>query len=184
MTEFDDCSFKEYLSFEEEKRETYKMFGLKAKPNGYGLTTALDWEWGRVKDVQVLINKSSLNYSEMIEILTLASKKTHDEILSERWDRVFKLYNFVVKEIEHINELEKQLAYDPEPDEVSAGIDAFNEMGYFVTLNRLAGGDPLKYKAILEIGYADIFATLKLNNIDMQFQRNLMRQRERKYNHA
>jgi len=169
-------AFEGFLQLPEEERDTYKTFGLLAGPESYGITDALEWNWGDVKEIQDLINKESISFDDMIEACCKASKKTREQILKEKWYQVFKFYNFVLKEIEHINELEKQLSYEPDAKEINAGIENFAQFGWFTTLYRLSEGDPLRYKRILKMSYADIFATLKLQLVDMQFQKNLIRQ--------
>lgn len=176
MTDLYAYSFDQFLSLSEDDRNTYKTFGLLAGAESYGTPEALEWNWGDVKEIQDLINKESISFDDMIEAVCKASKKDREQILKEKWYWVFKFYNFVVKEIEHINELEKQLAYEPDAKEVNSGIDNFRQFGWFVTLYRLAEGNPLRYKPILRQSYADIFATLKLQLVDMQFQKNLIKQ--------
>ena len=177
MTELNDYTFDEFLHLNVEEREQYKQYGIYSKANGFGLPEVLEWEWGKVQQIRDLINQERLSYIEMIEILCIAYDKAKEEILLKKWHEVFKMYNFVSEEISRVNEFEKELNYEPEASEINAGIDEFRQFGWFTTLYRLSGGDPLKYEAIGKMSYSDIFATLKLQRVDNEFNRRLMRQK-------
>ena len=136
----------------------------------------LEWEWSIIKQLQDLLNKPYLTYDDMKEIICLASGDQQVKINSRLWYDVFAFYNFVVEGIKRINEIEKQLSYEPDSKEVGAGIEEYNQYSWFVTLYRLANGDPLKYDAIGKQQYAIIFSTLKLRKTDMEFEKRRMLQ--------
>ena len=48
----------------------------------------------------------------------------------------------------------------------------FNQFGYFVTIDRLAGGDALKHEAIGQLPYSQVFAELKLRLVESIFMKN------------
>ena len=48
----------------------------------------------------------------------------------------------------------------------------YNEFGVYATIDRLAGGDPLKYDEIGKTEFSVIFAKLRLNQVDVQFAKN------------
>jgi hypothetical protein len=177
MEELNAYSFKEFIELNEEERELYKSFGLKTKPDNWGKVDILEWGWALIKNLQDLLNKPYLTYNDMSEIISLASGISYEEIYKLKWFDVFKFYNFVTKGIEQINEIEKQINYEPTNEEISAGIEEYNQFGWFVTLNRLAGGDILKHEDIGNQKYCDVFAVLKLQKIDAQFNKNLMKKR-------
>ena len=176
MIEFEDYTFQELLN--SPLLDEYKAFGLKSKgrDNGWCKSSALEWPWGDVKQIQDIINQPSLSYDDMIEIICIASRKTREQIMTETWHLVFKFYNFVVEQIEFINEREKQLQYDPDVKEVNAGIEEFAQFGWMGTLYRLAAGDPLKYDPICQLPYHDIFITLLIQKQDIEFQKKLISQ--------
>ena len=176
MTELNLYNMAEFLSLSDEEREEYKTFGLRLKANPQGCPAdIIEWPWAVIKQIQDIINQPMLHYEDMIEILVLATGLTKDKILGWKWTNSFPLYNFTVEGIKQINELEEQLSYEPSGKEMGAGIDEYNSFGWFVTLNRLAGGDPLKYDAVGKLPYHVIFATLKLNKVDNEFQKRMMK---------
>ena len=176
MNELNLYNMAEFLSLPDEERDNYKDFGLRLRANPQGLPPdIIEWPWATIKQIQDIINQPMLHYDDMVEILVIATGESRDKILLWKWTNSFPLYNFTVNGIKHINELEEQLAYEPSGKELSAGIDEYNAFGWFVTLNRLAGGDPLKYDAVGKLPYHVIFATLKLNKVDNEFQKRMMR---------
>ena len=176
MSELNLYNMAEFLSLPDEERDNYKDFGLRLRANPQGLPPdIIEWPWATIKQIQDIINQPMLHYEDMVEILVIATGESRDKILLWKWTNSFPLYNFTVNGIKQINELEEQLAYEPSGKELSAGIDEYNAFGWFVTLNRLAGGDPLKYDAVGKLPYHVIFATLKLNKVDNEFQKRMMR---------
>lgn len=176
MNELNLYNMAEFLSLPDEERDNYKDFGLRLRANPQGLPPdIIEWPWATIKQIQDIINQPMLHYEDMVEILVIATGESRDKILLWKWTNSFPLYNFTVNGIKQINELEEQLAYEPSGKELSAGIDEYNAFGWFVTLNRLAGGDPLRYDAVGKLPYHVIFATLKLNKVDNEFQKRMMR---------
>ena len=174
MTELNKYTLKEFIELEEEEKALYKAFGLRLTGNSCCRPSdILEWPWGEIKQIQDIINQDSLKYDDMIEILCIASQNDRDKILGLSWVKCFELYNFITSGIKRINELEQQLRYEPSARESSAGIDQYNDFGWFCTLDRLAGGDLLKYDDIGKMPFHLVFAKLKLNNLDAEFNRRI-----------
>lgn len=176
MNKLNLYTVEQFLNLSDEERELYKTFGLRLRPNPQGCPSdIIEWQWGVIKQIQDIINQPLLHYEDMVEIIIIATGETKDKILQWKWTNCFSLYNFTVTGIRRINTLEEQLSYEPTAKESASGIDDYNAFGWFVTLNRLSGGDPLKYDAIGKLPYHVIFATLKLNKLDGEFQKRMMR---------
>lgn len=174
MEELNKYTFDEFCSLEDkEEQGLYKSFGLSIHPRDWDKGDILEWEWAKVKNLQDLVNKEALTYSDMTEVIVLASDLPVKSICMMAWTEVFAFYNFVVQSIRRVNELEKQLIYEPSPREINAGIERYNDFGWFTTLDRLAGGDILKYDAVGKQKYCDVFAKLKLNKLDREFNEKL-----------
>jgi hypothetical protein len=174
LDELNKYTFKQFLNLEGEEKALYKAFGLRLRPDPCCRPSdILDWQWGEIKQIQDIINKDLLHYTDMTEILCLASQSPEEKVMEIVWYKLFALYNFVVEGLKQINELEKQLSYEPTGKELGAGIEQYNDFGWFVTMDRLAGGDPLKYDEIGKLSYGVIFAKLKLNALDSDFNKRI-----------
>lgn len=66
----------------------------------------------------------------------------------------------------------EQLNKPPTSDQISAGINMFNEFGVVNTIDALAGGDVLKYDAVLKKDYNTIFLKLKKSKVQQIFEEN------------
>ena len=176
MDSLNKYSFDEFMCLPQEEKELYKAFGLKVRPDDWGKGDILEWEWAVIKQLQDILNQPSLSYNDMTEVILIASGLPVKEICVKPWYEVFRLYNFIITGVKQINEIEKQLEYEPDAREVNAGIEEYNQYSWFVTLDRLAGGDMLKYDAIGKLKYCDVFAKLKLNKTDAQYSKRLMKQ--------
>jgi len=176
ITELNKYTFAEFIALPADERDLYKAFGLRLKGQNPTDKPMLEWEWAKVKQIQDIVNQPSLSYDDLAEIITIATGKTRDDVMLMSWTDLFPIYNFIAAEIKAINEKEQALAYEPDAREMNAGVDQYHQFGWFATLNRLAGGDPLKYDAIGQQPYSVIFSTLLLQKTDREFEKALIRQ--------
>ena len=176
ITELNKYTFAEFIALPADERDLYKAFGLRLKGQNPTDKPMLEWEWAKVKQIQDIVNQPSLSYDDLAEIITIATGKTREDVMLMSWTDLFPIYNFITKEIQFINEKEQALAYEPDAREMSAGVEQYSQFGWFATLNRLAGGDPLKYDAIGQQPYSVIFSTLLLQKTDREFEKALIRQ--------
>ncbi len=171
MEEFKKITFAEFLLLKTEEFKEYERIGLLLNPDSWGVSDVMNWPYVTVKDVQSMLQQD-LNYEQVIVIITELTGLNKDKILSKSWIAIFKFIKFVVKAIKKIDELEKNLAYEPDANEERAGIEMFNQFGYFVTIDRLAGGDILKHDEVGQKPFSHVFAKLKLNQADNTFMKN------------
>lgn len=150
-----DEQFREYLSL-----------GLVMKPKDNGLPKLTEWEWGKIKEIQLIISSGITIYA-IAAIIEIATGEKN--IMTRKWTDVFPFFNYIRKGLDEIAVMEDHLAYEPTIYEMSAGIEEFNKFGYFVTVDRLAGGDPLKYDEIVKQPYQVIYSKLLLNKTDAEF---------------
>ena len=169
--EYNKYTFWEFLCLEAEEMDEYKSVGMLLKPDSWGVSDFMNWPYVMVKDIQTRLSEDT-SYEQIISIITQLTGMRVDKILDKPWNDVFKFIKFVFKSINQVNEVEKKLIYKPEPDEEQAGIEMYNQFGYFATIDRLAGGDPLKYDEVGQTEFSVIFAKLMLNSVDAQFAKN------------
>jgi len=169
--EYNKYTFREFLCLDPEEMQEYETMGMLLKPDSWGVNDYMKWPYITVKDIQTTLCED-INYEHIIDIIKELTGMKMDRILNKYWNDVFKFIKFVFKSIEQVNEVEKKLIYKPDNDEELAGIDMYNQFGYFATIDRLAGGDPLKYDEIGNTEFSVIFAKLMLNNVDTQFSKN------------
>ena len=67
----------------------------------------------------------------------------------------------------------KMLKAEHTAEQKQAGINEFDKLGIFNTIDMLAQGDPLKYDDVLKIDYGTIFNKLLLLNISVKFDKRL-----------
>jgi len=169
--EYNRYTFREFLNLEAEEMDEYRSIGMLMKPDSWGVSDFMDWPYITVKDIQATLS-GDVNYEQIISIIIELTGMRVDKILDKTWNDVFKFVKFVFRSIERVNEVEKKLIYKPEPDEEQAGIEMYSQFGYFATIDRLAGGDLLKYDEVGQIEFSVIFAKLMLSSVDAQFSKN------------
>ena len=170
--ELDDVSFYKFLQFDEEKFDYYNRIGMAMKPASDDLQDVMNWPYGKVKELQIMFNEEpTMGQIPQLLAFGFSTKKegkvvdrTPDEFMQEKWHKVFQYYNHLVVEMKRVLEREEILAYEPEADQVEAGIDRINSFGVMATIDTLAQGNVLLYDQIEEKPYYLIFAKLHLES--------------------
>ena len=170
MENFKKYTFAEFLNLPELERKEYERIGLLLKPDSWQVSDFMNWPYIMVKDIQQAFPRN-IDYEDVIRVINELTGQSKDKILSKIWIDIFRFIKFVSNSINQVNELEQKLVHEPDADEVKAGIEMYNEFGYFVTISRLAG-DILKQEAVGQLPYSQVFAQLRLNQIDNIFMKN------------
>lgn len=116
--------------------------------------------------LQPKIDKGPLNIERLEEI---------EKGLSElKVSEVYPLINHVAAELKRWSDIEKKvLSSKPTPEQIRAGIDMFNQLGEFNSLDMLAEGKVWRYDDVLNTEYSTIFNKLLKINLSATFERNL-----------
>ena len=168
--------FNEFKVLPVDERELYKAYGLRAGAKNLTGTDPTEWEWGRIKQIQDLVNQEYLWLDDIAEVVMVALDKKRDEVEQMKWFDIARFYTFILNAIKEINEKEQQLSYEPDAKEMSAGIENFQKFSWFATLDRLAGGDVLKYDEVGKQQWVVIFTKLLLNKTEAEYNKNLIKQ--------
>jgi len=171
IEQFRKCTFAEFLILPEYEKSEYERIGMLMKPDSWGVSDVMEWPYITVKEIQSALGQA-ITYQGIIDIITELTGQKKDKILSRVWIDVFKFIKFVNNSIERINEVEKNLAYEPDANEMKAGIEMFNQFGHMIVIDRLAGGDILKWEQVAQKPFAEVFTKLKINMVDNQFMKN------------
>lgn len=168
--------FSQLLSLELESLSYYKAVGLSLVPrNIYKANDIIDWKYGDVKEMQGYFSVA-MSLDEIPQVLSLSCSKTVSQLEKAYWINVFEYYNYIKAEVLRTVKLEEtDLSYEPEADELAAGIERYNQFGIVVSIDRIAGGDVTKWEAITEMPYRMIHTKLKLLKIDTEYQKALTR---------
>lgn len=169
-----NCTFTELFGLTVEDFSMYQTIGLSLDPDSWGVPDLLEWPYITVKQIQDKMS-DAYNYDTMMWIIKELTKLDADKIMQKKWHDVFAFFNFVIQQIKKANELEQKLIYEPDADETRAGIDQYNQFSYFATIDRLAGGDPLKYDGVGNVQFSVIYSKLLLNRVDNEFSKALIR---------
>lgn len=153
---------------DEETKGQYIALGLALNPEGGDIEDLQSIEWGKIKEIQGVIN---IDFTLDIMLHVCSTIKDIKNIEELKWTKLFPFYNFILAGLKKISKLEERLSYEPTIYELSAGIEDYNQYGIFVTIDRLAGGDPLKYEQITKLPYNIVFSKLLLNLTDSNFQK-------------
>ncbi|MFA7361919.1 MAG: hypothetical protein WC139_12880 [Candidatus Kapaibacterium sp.] len=169
MTDYSNCSFENLSLLSVEELNLYITTGLLITPNDWGVKSLDDFEYGKVMELLMMFDKD-INLEDMAKICELIYEKP---VNLKKWYYVFAFYNWILSEVKAIEDKLKTLYIAPTSEESQAGIENFQEFGAFATIDRLAGGDVLKYDAIERMPFNLIFTKMKLNKVTYEFDDNL-----------
>ena len=160
---------EQFLFLPEEKRN--KMTAI------YNLVTfdvdCKTWTFEAVKETQYQL-KRPLDYKTMIEIVGRQIDGSLFEIDAHVF---FGTFNGIAKSILEITDIENNaLGHTPTGDEIIASeeVGGFDSFGYLPELDKLAGGDILKYDAIRKQSWSDCFSKLAYESRQMRYQNKMM----------
>lgn len=172
MSDFYNVSYREFLQLEEEEYLYHKRAGLNMKGNPSGLPSVLDWGYGKVKELHIMYEEAMT--MERIPVLLAFVYDEHVEAYWQmKWYEVFKMFNHITKEMKLISEKEKVLSYEPDGDQLAAGVERLGKFGIFATVDTLADGDPTRYPEIENIPYKIIFSKLYYDREKAEYIKNL-----------
>jgi len=90
--------------------------------------------------------------------------------------------NYLITSIEQIVEVENEsLAYEPDPDEVEAGMDKFNGLGVYLQIRSLTNGDIAKFDQVRKLPYSLCFTEMYTAKQMSDYQKDLMRIKQNKH---
>jgi hypothetical protein len=186
--ELDDVSYYEFVQFEDDKLTYYKRIGMAMKPDSDGLEDIMNWPYGKVKELQMMF-QGEITMGDIPQLLAFgfstrvdgkAKDRTPEEFIKTKWHKVFQYYNHLTSELKRVIEREEILAYEPEADQVEAGIERINQFGVLATIDTLAQGNVLLYDEIEAKPYYLIFAKLHLESEKARYIEALSKIKERK----
>ena len=121
------------------------------------------WTFEAVKETQYQL-KRPLDYKAMIEIV---GRQIDGSLFDIDAHVFFGTFNGIAKSILDITEIENNaLGHTPTGDEIIASeeVGGFDSFGYLPELDKLAGGDILKYDDIRKQSWSDCFSKLAYEN--------------------
>jgi hypothetical protein len=110
----------------------------------------------------------------MIDYILLCTKRK--SLKNEPLDRVCRFSSYLVEGVKKIVENEKELlAHEPSEKELAAGMDRFNEIGIYLQIRSLTGGDITKYEEVRKLPYSlcftELFASKQLSDYQTELNK-------------
>jgi hypothetical protein len=135
-------------------------------------------EWGKLEHTKIILDKEKEELKALSGIVKIYKGF---EILDRSMPEVMGVQSEIFSQLNKFFDRFKELAeYQPEQDELQAGIDELDQFGFFNTVDRLAGGDVLKHDLILKEPALKIYNKLLKDYIDAKIQKRLHKIRSKK----
>ena len=138
----------------------------------------------RLRDVQdVKDNLAEGTFKELIRCVEIAEDLDKEEVMKMKivdfWGKVLS----VKKQIEDINHMERVSLSTDRTNfhwEAVNGGDRLAKFGIYNTLDTLADGDILKYEAVLDLPYADVFTKMYMNRVKADIEAEMAQLKTRR----
>lgn len=162
-----DYTLLEYFSMQDEEALSEIAWRLKNgkfnKVDHFNTGGYKNASMGFIKLLQLQLGNGSFSWKSFIKAIQDECKLDESLVLNETVYRCKEQIEFLVDQIETVNNLERNnLAGYQDKDSEAAGIDRFNKYGHFIQIDTLANGDVLKYKQIEKEPYMLMFNKLML----------------------
>ena len=131
-----------------------------------------DLSFGEVETIKQSINDPS----SMPEIFGYLQGMDEKEFQDIRITEFYGLLNDIIKQIENLTAMEEQELISEHSDykwEAVNGSKRLSVMGILPTVDRLAGGDILKYEQVLELPYLTVFNKLRMDRIKSDIEHDM-----------
>ena len=162
-------SLYEFLLLHEEKKEEMLLIYKHVKIE----VDCKNWLWIDVKETQHTLKKQ-ITYQIIIDIV---SKQIKSELLTIDAHVFFATFNAISKSVLEITEIENNAMWHvPTANEMIASeeVGGFEAFGYLPELDKLAGGDILKYEAIKRLSWDDCFSKLAYDARNTKYQNKII----------
>lgn len=180
MIELTSISVAQYLELEDKTEYDFAMkfaFVFKEPVDEYGIGDMMEQPFGYVKDFQYEIEQG-LSFAKLIDLVTETKKIKN--IGKEPLDKLMRFANYLITSIEQIVEVENEsLAYEPDPDEIEAGMDKFNGLGVYLQIRSLTNGDITKFDQVRKLPYSLCFTEMYTAKQMSDYQKDLMKIKQR-----
>lgn len=111
--------------------------------------------------------------ANLIEIVSKVQKCTKEEVLDIKIIKFFGLINSIREQLKVILTAEENALTPNEVNmkwELVEGSQRMSKFGIYNTLESLSGGDPLKYEAIMNMTYSEVFTILLMRKTASEIQ--------------
>lgn len=179
LLQIDDPELTEYiqdvLTYINPKREIshrYKnsYFILKTK-----YTSLFELPWGNIITIRQVLQTGNNDFNTMYQILgQVFDIASENHFLNCSIFDAFGAYKWVKEEMTKIAQWElENLQSKPTSKELLAGIERFNELGIFPSVDGIANGDITNFEAVYNVPYGRVLRKLRLNKMRDEYFKEL-----------
>lgn len=161
MIELENITVRQYFNLEDKSQYDFAMkyaFKFTDPVDEYKAGDVMELPFGFIKDLQYDIERG-MNMNDMVDhVLKLTKKKS---VSDEPLDKFVRFCSYLVEGVKNIMETEQSaLAYEALDKEQSAGIDRFKDLGIYLQIRSLTGGDVTKVEQVRALPYSLCFTEM------------------------
>ncbi|GLB53039.1 hypothetical protein NBRC110019_20790 [Neptunitalea chrysea] len=152
--------------------------GLKSNPElrrGRKKILPLQQDFWQVSYETVVLLREAVQEMQLEEVFQLVYGISEKEFLKLELFNAFACYQWITDQLVEMATIEQNcLGGEPTLDEKNAGVEELGQFGYANNLDTLAGGDILKYDAILLKPYAIVFRKLYMEKVKQDIHKKYL----------
>lgn len=159
------------------------LTSLKPKPvlHGVNLTPITEQPYKNIITVENLLKRIPERPYSKIEIAAVLFNMDTDIIDEVGIVEFYAAFNEIHRQYTSMIDRENRyLSYEPEPEEIEAGMESFQKFGRLMTVDAIAKGDLLKHEQVINLPYSRIFTKLYMERERSEFQRRYHQIKNRK----
>lgn len=165
MNNIVNYKLKDFISKTEQEITEYLNIIKYIKP----IDTKLDIFSMTLRDVQAIKDYATAGtFEDLIATVMITEELEYKDVINMKivsfWGKVLS----IKEQLETINHQESVALTSETPNFKWEAVDGSNRMskfGIYNTLDNLSGGDILKYEAILNLPYSDVFTKMYMNRV-------------------
>jgi hypothetical protein len=161
MIELLPLTVSQYFDLEDKRDYDFAMkyaFKFTEPVDEYKIGDVTELTFGFVKDFQFEIEQG-LTMEKLVDFVLQLIKQ--DSIGDEPLDKFCRFCSYLIEGIKSIIETEEiALAYEPTDQEQNAGMDRFKDLGVYLQIRSLTGGDVTKFERVRALPYSLCFTEM------------------------
>lgn len=173
MIELKSITFIQYFELEDKSEYDYAMkyaFQFNSPVDHYDIKDLTKYSFGLIKDLQYDLSHV-LTWESYFEYLRKIHLRHYEK---ETLLKLCQAKAYIITEIERINEIEKIVfSHESTPEEEEAGMELFDDLGVYLQIRSLTGGDITKNELVRSMKYEDAFIELVTQKRLSEYQKRL-----------
>jgi hypothetical protein len=165
MIELEDISFRKYAELKDKSVYNYAaMYSrvLNTSKDIFDIGEFNKLTFGQVKDAQTAF-ANGVYWLKLLNFVSEIKSISVKKIAKYKFFELCKFRRYVEEQLDKIQRIESKMYYEVTGIDKAAGIDKLTQFGVVIQIDKLAGGDVMKWELVKQLPYAIGFMKLYMD---------------------